>query len=176
LGGEFRLTDHYYEFYRSSPREGFDIRAEVNLTEKDVLSSVSGNLFRIGFEKLWNLSNWDPPSIVIGLRGRLGTTLTGENLSDVRLPTDFRHFLGGSTDMRGFGLRELPGVNGALTAIYFGVESRFLDLLPIGLQPFVFVDGAVFGQEPAALDGPIFYSPGVGIRWQTQFGVVRTTL
>jgi translocation and assembly module TamA len=177
LGAEARFTDHYYEFYRASPRQGFDLRVEGNSTARNVLSNVSAQLLRVAFEKLWNISSYDPPLVVIGVRGRLGTTFTGEDLNTSGvLPTDFRHFLGGSADIRGFKQRELPGEKGALTEVYLGVEARFMDVLPFHLQPLVFVDGAAFGTRPLSLDGAFAYSPGFGVRWESPIGVIRTTL
>jgi outer membrane translocation and assembly module TamA len=177
MGSEWRITDHYYEFYRASPRTGFEVRLEGNSTQKDVLSSFSAHLFRLTFEKLWNVRNLDPPLFVVGLRGQLASTLTNQTVSSSTLTPEFRHFLGGSTNLRGFGLKELPGdASGALTGAYLGLELRFADVLPAGLQPFTFLDLGAMGRTPFELDRPYFWSPGMGLRWETSFGVLRSTL
>ena len=104
------MTDHYYEFYRASPRRGFDLRIDSNFAKNDWLSDVSACLVKARFESLWNIGNYDPPILVVGVRGVLGTTFTDENvINSTVLPTDFRQFLGGSSDIRGFSQRELPG-------------------------------------------------------------------
>jgi len=109
----------------------------------------------------------------------VATTISPENVfSSKTLPPDWRQFFGGSQDLRGFGLKELPGNDsaGALFGVYLGTELRFTDLLPWGLQPFTFVDLGAMGRNSLQLDRPYFWSPGFGVRWQTSFGSIRTTL
>lgn len=174
--GEIYLRSHYYEYYRNSPRNGFEVRLQTNHTFNNFLSDVDANSFRLRFEKNWNFFHYDPPLLVISVRGGIGTTITPETPKSKRLKTDFRHFLGGSTDLRGFGPLDLPGEGGALTSADFGTELRLVEVLPFGLQPLIFTDVGKLGERSWWLNSPVFWSPGGGIRWQSPIGVVRTTL
>lgn len=79
--------------------------------------------------------------------------------------------------MRGFARKQLPSSgDGYLTVLYEGLELRIVEVLPWGLQPLVFLDGAMAGARAGTLDPAVFYSPGVGIRWASPFGAVRGTL
>jgi translocation and assembly module TamA len=177
LNANVHLFNHYYELYRDRPQTGFSATLDSDFAEHDWLSSVSARTIRGNLEGLLNVGSFDPPFLVFGFRGGLMTTFTDEKLSSAtRLPSLFRQWLGGSTDLRGFGRQELPGKSGALTAMYAGIELRFADSLPFGLQPFVFADAGALGTESLSLDSPVFWDPGIGIRWQAPFGVIRATL
>jgi outer membrane translocation and assembly module TamA len=63
-----------------------------------------------------------------------------------------------------------------MTAFYLDPELRFTDLPLFGLQPFVFFDLGETGATPASFDSPLLYSPGLGLRYKSPFGVFRTTL
>jgi translocation and assembly module TamA len=79
--------------------------------------------------------------------------------------------------MRGFGLLELPENQiGDLTSVYGGFEVRLLDTLPIGIQPFAFVDVGVLGISPIDLETPIYWSPGLGLRLESPIGNFRVSL
>jgi outer membrane translocation and assembly module TamA len=43
------------------------------------------------------------------------------------------------------------------------------------MDPFVFTDFGVTGNGPASFDLPVYWSPGVGIRWASPVGPIRTT-
>ena len=49
-------------------------------------------------------------------------------------------------------------------------------MLPHGLQPLVFVDAAVVGRSSFKLDPNVYWSPGLGIRWNSPVGSVRVTV
>lgn len=172
LAVDFRITDHAWELYRASPQEGFDLRVLADASQEDALSPFSGVLVKINFQKLWNLFYYDPPLFVIGIRGGLNTTLTSQI---ERVPTTYLHYIGGSENVRGFERRKLPE-NGALTTMFAGLEVRLADGLPLGFQPLVFVDAAKLGLRSIQVDGPLYWSPGFGIRWQSPIGVIRGTL
>ena len=65
---------------------------------------------------------------------------------------------------------------GLLTAVYDGIELRMGDVLPYGLQPLIFVDGAMGGRSSFHLDPNVYWSPGAGFRWNTSVGSLRATL
>ena len=171
------LRSHYFEFYRTRPQEGFEVRAETNLTFRNAFSPVSAQAFRLFFTQHWNIGDLEPAASVISLRGGVETTFTDEDPSQSELlPVGFKTYLGGSSSLRGFGRQELPNKAGALTSLFTGVEIRFLDLLPIGLQPLLFADLGVLGRKTLQLNKPLFWSPGVGLRWASPLGSLRTTL
>jgi len=176
LSATFHTKDHYFEFYRDRPRRGFSLTLDGDFTQRGWLSPVTAQAVRSSLESLWNIGNFDPPFLVFGFRAGLYTTFTDEQVSSQALPSQFRNFLGGSGDLRGFGRQELPGPNGGLSAVYGGVEFRIADTLPWGLQPFVFGDFGMLGSRTLQLDSPVFWDPGFGLRWQAPFGVIRTTL
>lgn len=178
LQGEIRAQTHYFEFYRNSPRAGFNSTLRFNLNSRKVLSDISAQRLEWYGETLWNYRQYDPPLWILGGRWGLGTTMSGESLASAEgLPATFRQYLGGIQDLRGFGRQELPGPTGALSAAFASVEIRagILRFLPSGLQPLAFTDFGALGREEWSLDSPLYWSPGAGFRWETPFGVFRTT-
>lgn len=177
LGGDLALRTHYFEFYRSSPQDGLEIKLDTNLTFRNALSNVNAQLFRMAFIHNWNVLSLDPAWMVISIRGGMATTRTEEDVrTSSLLPVSFKHFLGGSTNLRGFGRLELPDESGALTSAFGGVEMRFSDLLPFKFQPLVFTDAGIMGTNQFALESPVFWSPGGGLRWESPIGAMRATL
>jgi outer membrane translocation and assembly module TamA len=72
---------------------------------------------------------------------------------------------------------ELPVVNGGgLTSGFVGLETRLSQTLPFDLDPFVFMDFGEISNSAALLSAPLYWSPGVGVRWASPIGPVRTTL
>lgn len=189
LSGQMRVADHYYEYYRTAPRTGFQVTLDGLLAQQNVLSNVTAYRFDLHAEKLWNVGHFEPPLLVFGVRAGYGTTLTPEAIGSGKLTPAYRHFLGGSTDMRGFGRQELSNnvevtdakgtrleQQGMLTHAFLSGELRLVETLPFGIQPFLFLDGGALGLEPLKLNEPFFLSPGLGVRLQTQIGVIRSTI
>lgn len=175
--GKLRITDHGYELYQTSPRSGYEIYLSDASTFHSILSPVTASKLNLRFSYLWNLLDWDPPSIIFGFRGGAAVTVTEENLLNTSvLPSSFRNFLGGSSDLRGFSRLTLPGPEGALTSVYFGTEMRFLSILPWNLQPFLFTDFGKMGKKSFSFDREFYWCPGVGMRWESAIGVFRSTL
>jgi outer membrane translocation and assembly module TamA len=182
LEGSLQAASHYYDFYLSSPRTGVKGTLTVDLNSPSFFSDYEAQRFKFGLEGLWNLKQYDPPLFVFGVRGWVASTFT-ENSMGSNLPPTFLQFLGGSTDMRGFGLQELPqggaGAQsgaGALSAAYLGTEVRYAGGLWLGIQPFVFMDVGALGSSSTELNSPVYLSPGFGLRVETPIGSVRTTL
>lgn len=173
-----QVKTHEFEFYRTSPREGFEIAFHTEFTKEGFLSNVSAQRITLRADYLWNLGNFDPPFIVVGWRGQVETTLVAEDPEYLkRLPVDFRFYAGGSPDLRGFSYQQLPpGGKGALSSFKTSLEVRFADLLPWKLQPFVFADLGLMGDRPVTLNLPAFWSPGFGIRWESPIGTIRSSL
>lgn len=170
-----RIKEHRYELYESSPRQGFELNVNDLTAVKDVFSNMSASKVGIRFTYLWNFANWDPPLWIFGLRGAMSSTLTDETVTSSVLPSSFRHFLGGSGDLRGFSRLSLPGPEGALTATYLSAEIRLSNYLPWSLQPFAFFDIGMLGKKSLQLDGKVYPSPGLGLRWESPIGVFRGT-
>jgi translocation and assembly module TamA len=179
LSLSFRLdvTSHEYEYHLLNPQSGYFLSASADLSSDKVLSSVTAQQFRLQGEGYWNIAGLSPPLFIMGVRGFAGTTLTDMNASSFsRLPPQFFSYLGGSRNMRGFELVELPKASrGALTALYTGLELRMANIFPLNLQPMAFIDVGVLGQDELSLDLPVYWSPGLGMRWPSPIGVVRIT-
>lgn len=173
----FDVVSHEYEYYLSDPRSGYMLTASADFNHDRVFSSVTAQQLQIKGEALWDFGWLEPPLFVFAVRGFAGTTLANDTSSSFpRLPPEFLYYLGGSENMRGFGRVVLPNTNrGALTSLYAGAELRLTNILPLNLQPFVFVDVGVLGQKSLDLDFPAYWSPGLGMRWPSPIGVLRVT-
>jgi translocation and assembly module TamA len=177
LDGEIRWLSHAFEFYRTDPRTGFSAEFKSSLNSQQLGSSLSAQRMRLGFESLWNVQDYDPPLWVFGIRGGAALTLTDDRLGPgTALPPTFRQYLGGSADLRGFGRQELPGPAGGLSAAFASLELRWAGAWAGSLQPLVFLDIGATGSEPWHLASPLFWSPGLGLRWASPVGTVRSSL
>jgi outer membrane translocation and assembly module TamA len=65
---------------------------------------------------------------------------------------------------------------GGLTSVFTGLESRLVQVLPLNIEPFLFIDAGALGPRSLTLTAPIYYSPGIGARWAPAFGAFRATL
>jgi len=176
LYGDLALRTHDFEYYINRPTTGFELTLGVDLVQKGLLAPITANKLWIQAQNNWNLFNFEPAYLILSLRTGFNTTLTPLTLDDSSLPSDYRHFLGGSGDLRGFALREVPHPRGALSSFYFGAEARFADLITENLHPYLFVDSGITGDGPWRLDAPVYWSPGAGLRWQSGFGVFRVNM
>lgn len=173
----YELTSHYFEFYRASPRRGYHFVALFDVNHNRLLSDISAEQLHLSGEKLWNIGHFDPPLLVLGVRGGFYSTYVSDDLVDSeRVPPRFRYYLGGSQDLRGFSRQELPNIGlGALSAAFSSLEARATGVLPYRIQPFVFADFGAVGRRPFQLDAPVYWSPGIGLRWESPIGVIRGT-
>jgi translocation and assembly module TamA len=178
LEGRLDVKTHDFEFFQTNPQSGFDATLTSNISNVDLYSQVTVQRYRIQAQGLWNFNNYDPPLLILGLRMGAATLLTSERPGLAsRLPPNYLEYLGGSVDLRGFSRKELPKSGfGALTSFYTDFEVRMGRELPLGLEPFAFIDVGMLGSAPLTFDNPIYWSPGFGIRWSSSFGVFRTTL
>ena len=173
-----QVMTHLYEYYQRDPRRGFMAALETSSRVRDVESNVTANRIQASGESLWNIGQYEPPPAILATRGQVGTTvISGSQTNAIgSIPPSDRYFLGGDADLRGFGRKRLPDdAAGFLTAAYEGLELRMGDVLPYGLQPFVFMDAAMGGRTDFALEPEVYYSPGLGVRWASPFGSVRAT-
>jgi translocation and assembly module TamA len=174
LEGQLQARSHAFEYFLTNPRTGWDTAITVDLNSRDIVSSVSAQRLSWNGRLLWNFRQFDPPLWVFGARFGLKTVVTGDGFDAI--PPNFRQYLGGSTDLRGFGLLELPGPTGALSSAFVCLEARLVATFPIGLEPFLFLDLGALGARPFSLDAPLYRSPGLGLRWASPVGVIRGTV
>lgn len=169
---------HEYELYQGDPRTGFEVRLFTRSMAYSFPHDVRAHLFRLSGTHLWNVRRFEPPLFILATRYVLATTVTNQRpVEGTQLPASYFHYLGGDRDLRGFGRNELPRNDaGALTVAALGLEARLAKTLPVGLEPFVFTDWGGAGLDDFEFDPALYFSPGVGMRWQTPFGAVRATL
>ena len=177
FNSQIRMMSHLYELFASAPREGYQVELKTLAAFRGVLSPVDAQRFELRGTYLWNFLNLNPPFLILGVRAGVATTFTPENFAtSTVLPSNFRHYLGGSSDLRGFNRLALPGPNGALTSLTASGEARMPDLLPWGFEPLVFVDAGQLGRESLHLDSPTYWNPGLGMRWASPIGAFRVTV
>jgi translocation and assembly module TamA len=181
LLGEVDWMDHDYEIFLNDPREGYRVLFKAALNSDVIFSDISAQGFRLNWHYYYNLKNLDPPLLIFGWRGGFGSThAPGDELTRDLLPPNFKYFLGGNRNLRGFGRQELPPDPadldaGARTAAFLSFEIRLANVIPFGIQPIAFFDIGVLGDSFMDFDAPVYYSPGGGLRVASPFGVFRTT-
>ena len=171
-----RARSHEFEYWRTDPRSGFNAQFTADLAQKGLLSIATAHRFSLDGQALWNLKDYDPALWIFGVRGGYRLTISPERPDlQTRLPASFFRYLGGSQDLRGFARQSVP-IQGAMTAAFVDFESRFSTVLPFNVEPFAFLDLGAVGSAPGSLDSPLLYSPGIGLRWKSPVGVLRSTL
>ena len=171
-----QLTSHGYEFWQTSPRLGYYVRLQGGFGSSHLLSEISAQRFELDWQFLYNIKGWDPPLFILGVRGGFYGTFMARNADNLaKLPPNYRYYLGGSNNLRGFKREELPGPDGALSAAFASLELRTANWIPFGIQPLAFFDIGVLGDQAFRFDAPVYYSPGFGIRYESPVGVFRTT-
>ncbi len=173
------VESHMYEYYLASPRTGYQANLYASMSEKSAASDVSALTYRFDFTRLWNVLEMDPEIWIFGIRGNFSTTKPGTDTKPEELPLSFRYFLGGSDDLRGFARRSVhtgPTDVGNLTTAYLGSEIRLNNVIPYKLQPFLFGDWGWLGEQYFKLYPRMYWSPGVGLRWESPIGGLRFTL
>lgn len=178
LVGRLRATSHLFEYYATSPREGWTAALDGSSRIGGFLSKESASRIQLSYDLLWNLGGFDPPWLVFGWRGLAGTfLLPGTGTAEAEVPPTDRFYLGGDADIRGFGRKELPGAErGFLTALYQGFELRAGEWWDVPLQPLVFLDLAKGGTKAGQLDRSLYLAPGIGLRYESFIGSLRATL
>lgn len=176
LEAEFsgRVMSHDYEFYRGAPRTGVLVDWRYTTASKRTLSTVAVNTLSVNGEILFNFAKLEPPLLVFGLRGNIAST---DASPDAVLPDQYLYYLGGSDNVRGFKRRTIPsGQQGVRSIASAGAEVRLVTVIPYNLQPFAFIDSGKIGDQPFVYKSTVFYSPGLGLRWQSPFGSLRGSI
>ncbi len=165
---------HLFEYFRTSPQSGYQFNLFGSMTNKGAGSDVSASSYSVQLTRLWNLLSLEPEIWIFGLRGSFASTVPGSGTDEGDLPPSYKYFLGGSDDMRGFARKSLPSEGaGALTKAYVGTELRLNNSLPYKLQPLLFTDWGWLGDRPVRLIPRMYWSPGLGLRWESPIGVLR---
>jgi translocation and assembly module TamA len=178
LETDLTLRSHDQEFYSFSPRNGYLLNINASVSDQNYYSTVDLNRLNISGQYLYNFKNYDQPLFVLALRGGASTIYTDERPGEnSNIPPNFLNYLGGSYNLRGFTRKSLDFQGqGAMTAAFAGAEIRWVDnFLPYNLQPFMFYDIGALGGKPGTLDSPYYYSPGLGLRWESPIGTIRGT-
>jgi translocation and assembly module TamA len=172
------LTTHDYELYLSDPRSGHALDFSAQILTPEVKLQPLATLLTLTGSHLFQINPVDPPQWILGFRYMLSTTVTDEKPGDTSiLPAQYFLTLGGDQDLRGFGRDEITNRTvGGLTAVSLGTEIRYAKTWVAGIEPFLFFDIGALGSKSMQLDSTFYYSPGLGIRWATPFGAIRSTI
>ena len=177
LEGEARFMTHDFEYFHPTPRSGYAALLTTTSASTALGSDADFQRIAIDGQALFNVRDLAPPLLVLGMRGSAASTIIGSDPAHLAaLPPTYRHFLGSAANLRGFARGALPtGGKGALTAVYLGMEARLAAGLPAGLQPLIFYDMGKTGRTSLQIDRPLYYAPGIGLRWQSPLGSLRLT-
>lgn len=174
----FTFTSHDYEVFMTEPRRGYHFTLETSSVILTSVDKIGANWVNLSGTRLWNLFNFGPPKFVFGARFGLESVISfqNQNIRD-NIPQTYFTWLGGDTNLRGFGRQELPVDEiGTFSSIYSGFELRFVSLLMKNLDPFVFTDVGLVGSSNFTFNTPVYWSPGFGLRYQSFIGVIRGTV
>ena len=177
LEGEVRFMTHDFEYFHPTPRSGYAFGLASTSATTALGSDADFQRLAIDGQALLNIRDLAPPLLVLGVRGSAASTIIGAGPAHLAaLPPTYRHFLGSAANLRGFARGALPTRGqGALTAAYLGMEARLAAGLPAGLQPLIFYDMGKTGRASLQMDRPLYYAPGIGLRWQSPLGSLRLT-
>ncbi len=175
---EVNVTSHLFEYNMGDPQTGWNFILDTSSQFQNVVAKKTFHRLTLRHHVYWNLGSLEPPFLILGSRGFIGTFLTDEKpLTADDVPISERLFLGGSQDLRGFSRRSLPGgQEGFLSAVYEGLELRAGEWFNYSIQPLIFIDWAMAGLTEDSFESAYYYSPGVGVRYASPFGPVRATL
>lgn len=177
IEGNISRVSHEFEQHFADPFKGYEWSLKTKSQRENLFSKVTADMLELKGTFLWNIKNWYPPLWVLGLRYSLHGTFGEDDSSQTsELGPDFRSYLGGDEDLRGFSRDEISGFgDGYFTTAYMGSELRYANVLPWNLDPFLLADIAFKGYAVATLDSGYLWSPGFGLRWASPIGVFRAT-
>lgn len=175
LESSFLWTNHDYEFFDVHPQEGDEF--SLGLSYRDTALGFQTRATRgdLSYVTLKRFATLGRGILIGGLRTVLGTTFVGSDQDVEALPPVVKLYGGGSNDLRGFQLNTLPRNDGlgALSKAVFKWELRKTYFFIPTLELFGFLDHGQFGESSFNLDSPTYYSPGIGLRWNSPIGVVQ---
>lgn len=177
--GTLTAMSHDYELLAPQQSTGYQGSLSYQGQRKGLGSPLSAEKWTFRLKNLWNINELSPPLFVLG--ARLESTATSTDAVDRSterevLPPEYRIFLGGEQNLRGFARQTLNNRGfGYLTSIYLGFEIRLIEQLRWNLEPLILWDLARAGETSWTLDEPVFQSVGAGLRWRSPFGTIRFT-
>lgn len=172
LNADITWMDHEWEFFKTSPREGFTQTLDIVAAQEGIGAGVTAQRLKYQGQQLFNIADFDPPMAILGFRWSLGSTFAGATQASL-LPTRFQFFTGGTGSLRGWESEKLPRGKAAFSEARLGTELRFYKLLFNLLDPVAFADMGKLGDVSFTLRSPTFFSPGIGLRWESPVGAVR---
>lgn len=176
---EADYISHLFHYHSPDPREG----QRISISAMFVPTTLpgAGNPFSLSAQKTWLFApgHSEPRLAIFGARARVFSSWVASGTRTQHLPIDFRQWLGGMRDLRGFGREELPDQGfGARQGLVLSSEVRFPGILPWRLDPLALLDATWFrtgaGVDHERLEA--YWNLGAGLRWQSPVGTVRTTL
>lgn len=176
LEGSFLWTNHDYEFYDVHPQEGDEVSLALSYRDETLGFQTRATKADASYVTLKRFATFGRGILIGGFRAIAGTTFVGSNEEIDTLPPLVKFFGGGSNDIRGFQLNTLPQNNGlgALSKLVFKWEVRKTYFIIPSLEIFGFLDHGQFGDKSFSTESRTYYSPGLGLRWNSPIGVVQT--
>lgn len=177
LRARIAAQSHTKETYEPRAQSGFFAALEARAFDRSILSSFSAQRFDFDANLDWNVGDYSPAFLVLNLRTRFATTLSVDSAErSTAVPPVFLHYIGGFRTVRGFGRLELPSSGlGGLTSATLTLEARPM-LLPETFEPQIYLDLGGIGDSSFALQRPLYWSPGIGLRWRSPIGPVQASL
>ncbi|MBN8555608.1 MAG: BamA/TamA family outer membrane protein [Deltaproteobacteria bacterium] len=177
LFGALDFTSHNYEYFRFQPRDGWAMGVQAQGLHRDLYSPISAVKTSVSLDFLSALGGQDPKLLIFGFRTRAESSFMSGQQDLNKIPFEFRRYLGGSHDLRGFPRKSLPSNDlGAISSAFASVELRSEKFFVDSMHPFLLFDAGILGREKYRYVMPVFSSAGGGIRWQTFIGVLRATV
>lgn len=176
LETSFLWTDHDYEFYDVHPQEGNELSLAFSYRDETLGFQSRATKGDVSFVTLKRFATFGRGILIGGLRTIAGTTFVSSDEDIETLPPLVKFYGGGSNDIRGFQLNTLPQNDGlgALSKLVFKWEIRKTYFIIPSLEIFGFFDHGQFGDKAFSTDPRTFFSPGLGLRWNSPIGVVQT--
>lgn len=179
LKTELEHETHLFEYYARSPRTGYRFTLASTYSVQPIAGAGNPWLFQLEGNWLEHLGGYDPPLVVWGARSQVFYTLLPENTLAQDVPVDFRRWIGGGRDIRGFSRGELPDHDGGTRmGVGFQTEVRVPFFSIWKIEPLLLADYATILSGLSTRDEKwrSFWSPGFGLRYESPIGTIRTTL
>jgi translocation and assembly module TamA len=178
LDAGLRWMSHPFEFYLSNPQEGYRFDVRGKFLDGRLLSPFRAGVIEVAAQSLFEPFHSDPRILIVGFRAQYITSSSSFSKAErSKLPIRFRQYLGGEQSVRGFSRLELPfDERVMMSSVHGGIELRSDYPFHPRVQPFVFFDAGLLGEESFQIETPVYFSPGGGLRWQSPIGSIRGTL
>lgn len=172
----FRRTTHLYEDKQIHPSIGSQLLVNAEFRHPALGFDYGLARLKTSFVSLHPVMTWGRGELILGQKLILGTTLQSQDQRLEDLAPSLKFYAGGSHDVRGHGLNELPSNNGtgALTKIVLRLEARKTAFLRDDLELAIFFDSARLSEKSLSTTGETPYSPGIALRWDSPIGLIQT--